>query len=233
MSGGEGQSAEIDAIRLAIADPPYPPSRGIGGVKPRSSRWYGDNQRSATDRPSDNHPQARVYDDPANHRALLERLMDEYDGWAIATAPDGLQAYGTLPLGTRILSWVKPNAQPGSHRLRSTWEPIIVFPPITRVSNRGGVGQMGDVLVAPAPGGFIGAKPAEWTRFVLDALGHVAGDVVDDLFRGSGAVAAALAQPELELVGCSITSPGPTTTAHEAAETRVLRAETVDAGPAA
>lgn len=182
-------------MRLAIADPPYPPSRGIGGIKPRASRWYGDNQRSQTDRPSDNHPDARVYDDPAAHRALLDRLCDEYDGWAIATTPDGLQTYGDLPLGTRIMAWVKPNAQPGSHRLRSSWEPVIVLPPASRCSNRGGVGQMSDVLVANTPGGFIGAKPHEWTRWVLDALGYdPEADTVDDIFRGSGAVAAAIAQ---------------------------------------
>lgn len=182
-------------MRLAIADPPYPPSRGIGGIKPRASRWYGDNQRSHTDRPSDIHPRAREWDNPARHRALLEQLMAEYDGWAIATAPDGLQAYGALPLGARILSWVKPNAQPGSHRLRSTWEPVIVFPPISRTSNRNGLGQMGDVLIANAPrSNFIGAKPDEWTHWVLEALGHdPAIDVVDDMFRGSGAVTRAVA----------------------------------------
>jgi hypothetical protein len=36
--------------------------------------------------------------------------------------------------------------------------------------------------------GFVGAKPDEWTQWVLDAMGYQDGDTVDDLFPGSGAV---------------------------------------------
>lgn len=42
---------------------------------------------------------------------------------------------------------------------------------------------------------FIGAKPQAWVEWVLDALGYdPTADTVDDLFPGSGAVGAALAQ---------------------------------------
>lgn len=183
-------------MRLAIADPPYPPFVGAGGQKNRASRWYGEGQRSATDRPSDQHPDAAEWDDPARHKQLLDELLDTYDGWAIATSPDGLRAYLPLPAAARPLVWVKPNAQPGAHRLRSMWEPVILYPTVGRRSNRGGVGQVPDVLVCPAPRrGFIGAKPAEWTRWVLDALTYdPETDTVDDLFHGSGAVSDALAQ---------------------------------------
>lgn len=190
-------------MRLAIADPPYPPFTGSGGRKNRASRWYGTGQRSSTDRPSDFHPEAAQWDDPAEHRRLLERLVDAYDGWAIATSPDGLAAYGPLPTGTRILAWVKPNAQPGAHRLRSMWEPVILYPPVGRRSNRGGVGAIPDVLRANAPRrGFIGAKPPEWTDWVLDAfLYDPDTDQVDDLFGGSGAVAEAIARRRSRLEG--------------------------------
>lgn len=116
-------------MRLAIADPPYPPMIGSGGRKNRASRWYGDKQRGMKDRPADYHADASEWDDPARHRQLLCMLMDNYDGWAISTAPDGIAAYGDLPVGVRIMAWVKPNAQPGAHRLRSTWEPVLLFPP--------------------------------------------------------------------------------------------------------
>lgn len=117
--------------------------------------------------------------------------MDGYDGWAIATSPDGLAVYGPLPPACRIMAWVKPNAQPGAHRLRSTWEPVILMPPVGRRSNRG-CGMVNDTLVCPVNtrSGFRGAKPPEWTRWVLSALTWSPGDVVDDLFAGSGAVAA-------------------------------------------
>ena len=176
-------------MRLAIADPPYPPFIGSGGRKNRASRWYGEGQRSQTDRPSDFHPEAAKWDDPATHRALLEKLLDEYDGFAIATSPDGLAAYGPLPSDARLMAWVKPNGQPGAHRLRSTWEPVIVLTPKGRRSNRGGRGSIPDTLVEPAPRvGFIGAKPEAWTRWVLAAMSWEPGDEVDDLFAGSGSV---------------------------------------------
>jgi hypothetical protein len=181
-------------MRLAIADPPYPPLVGSGGVKARASRWYGDGQRSLTDRPSDRHDNAADWDAAATHRGLLDRLVDEYDGWAIATSPDGIAAYGPLPVGCRIMAWVKPNAQPGAHRIGSYWEAVIVFPPFGRRSNRNGSGMTRDVLTAPVPGGFVGAKPTAWTHWVLDALTFDPdSDSVDDLFPGSGSVTKAIA----------------------------------------
>jgi hypothetical protein len=124
---------------------------------------------------------------------LLIRLLDEYDGWALATCPDGLAVYGPLPAAVRIMAWVKPNAQPGAHRLRSCWEPVLLYPPAGRRSNRGR-GAIADVLTAPAPRvGFVGAKPAEWTAWVLAALCYdPRTDTVDDLFPGSGLVTAAI-----------------------------------------
>lgn len=184
-------------MRLAIADPPYPPFVGAGGRKNRASRWYGTGQRSRTDRPADQHPDAAEWDDPARHRQLLVELVEQYDGWAIATSPDGLAAYGPLPAAARIMAWVKPNAAPGSHRLRSLWEPVILYPPHGRRSNRGGIGMVPDVLTAPAPRrGFPGAKPPEWTRWVLEALSYdPETDEVVDLFPGSGAVRAVAEHP--------------------------------------
>lgn len=180
-------------MRLAIADPPYPPQVGSGGRKNRASRWYGDGQRSTKDRPADNHPEAALWDDPATHRALLERLATDYDGWAIATTPDGLAAYSPLPVGCKIMAWHKPNATPGAHRIGSYWEAVIVYPPAGRRSSRSGNGQLKDVLTCTATRGFIGAKPPEWTRWVLAALSYdPATDTVDDLFPGSGAVGRAL-----------------------------------------
>lgn len=50
-------------MKLAIADPPYPPFIGSGGRKNRASRWYGAGQLSVTDQPSDYHPDAHLWDD--------------------------------------------------------------------------------------------------------------------------------------------------------------------------
>jgi len=145
------------------------------------------------DRPADNHPDAAQWDDPARHRQLLEELMATQDGWAIATSVDGIAAYGALPIGARIMAWVKPNAIPGSHRVRSNWEPVILYPPVGRRSNRTGRGSISDVHTANAPRGFMGEKPESWTHWVLNALSfEPKSDHVTDLFVGSGAVARAV-----------------------------------------
>lgn len=174
--------------------PPYPPFIGSGGRKNRASRWYGTGQRSAKDRPSDFHPAADDWDDPARHRALLVQLVDEFDGFAISTSPDGLSAYGQLPRGARIGAWVKPNACPGSHRMRSVWEPVIIYPAVGRRSNRGGVGAVPDVWTGNSPRvGFHGAKPEGYTHWLLDCLTYrPSEDHVADMFPGSEAVSDAV-----------------------------------------
>lgn len=204
-------------MKLAIADPPYPPSLSerydLAGGRPRvvsrsrARRWYGDGTRPTDERPADFHPDAGEWDDPARHRALLEQLMAEYDGWVIATTADGLEAYRPLPIGHRLLVWVKPTAMPTSHRIASKWEPVIVYPPPDRRARvpspadaaLGGPGympQVPDVLTSTVQKvGFPGAKPPAWTRWVLDALGYDADeDELTDVFPGSGSVAAAAAQ---------------------------------------
>jgi hypothetical protein len=180
-------------VKLAIADPPYPPFIGSGGRKNRASRWYGTGQRSLTDKPADFHPRAAEWDDPARHRQLLLELLAEYDGFAIATSPDGISAYGVLPAACRVMAWIKPNAQPGAHRIRSTWEAVIIYPPVGRRSNRNGIGSVTDVLTCPIRAGFRGAKPPQWTAWILAALTHNPDtDTVDDLFTGSGQVGKAI-----------------------------------------
>ena len=189
-------------MKLAIADPPYPPLRAAHprNDSSRARRWYGDPayRMAGTNstRKADVHHDAAEWDDPARHRALLIELEASYDGYAIATAHDGLPAYGELPRGARIMVWHKTNSVGTANRIKNVWEPVIVKPPADRISSKLLGGQIPDLLSAAAPRtGFAGAKPAAWTRWVLDALGYDPEvDTVADLFPGSGAVAAAVAQ---------------------------------------
>jgi hypothetical protein len=186
-------------LKLAIADPPYPPLvRATGPALNRASRWYGDAPLSRTDSPADVHTGARKWDDPAAHARLLRELLRDYDGFAIATSPDGIAAYGELPSAVRLLAWVRRSAEPGSHRIHSLWEAVILYPPKGRRSNRGGAGMVPSALICDAPSGFRGSKPMEWTHWLLDALSYdPATDTVADIFPGSGAVTAAIAQTRL------------------------------------
>lgn len=191
-------------MKLAIADPPYPPAfaerRDVPGgrvrvtSRSRARRWYGDGTRARGDRPADFHDAAGEWDAPARHRQLLEDLLRDFDGFAIATTPDGLEHYRPLPIPARILVWHKPRALPTSHRIAGTWEAVILYPAEGRRARVGT--QVPDLLSAPAPNiGFAGAKPTIWTRWVLDALGYDQdSDELVDVFPGSGSVAAAAAQ---------------------------------------
>lgn len=184
-------------MKLAIADPPY-----LG----RGRKIYGDapvksfhlRTTLATGRAAsraDNHPDADVWDKPETHAELVERLRSEYDGWAIALAVDNLPHYlQWVPAGTRTCVWHKTNAVPSRSRITTAWEPVLVWPPVARRLNR--VGDVReDVIKCPSGGGFVGAKHPAWTRWVLDMLGYDPDeDTVDDLFGGSGAVAAEIAQ---------------------------------------
>jgi hypothetical protein len=190
-------------MRLAIADPPYPPNLLSTSGRVRASRWYstapvnmGTGRQSAVTT-ADAHHNPTEWDDPRRHRALLVDLAAEFDGWAIATTPDAVAAvYPPIPIGCKVMVWRKANAIPTGHRIGSTYECVIVYPPRGRRSSSGLGRQVPDVLTCNAPGdGFAGAKPRQWSRWVLDALGYDPDtDEVIDVFPGSGAVSAEVAQ---------------------------------------
>jgi hypothetical protein len=147
-------------------------------------------------RPADYHPEAHIWDDPETHRQMVDRLCAEYDGWAIAMAHDNLRHYFQwVPNDVRVGVWVKPG-MPGGARVINRWEPVVVRIPVGRRSSTGQKFFPVDALNAGLPrAGFAGAKPGAWTRWVLDMLGYDPDeDTVDDLFHGSGAGAAEIAQ---------------------------------------
>jgi hypothetical protein len=187
-------------MKLCIADPPY-----LG----RAAIWYGDgiglSQLGSNNggtanvtgfRPADHHPDAHLWDDPATHEALVARIVDEFDGWAIAMAHDNLRTYlHWVPADVRIGIWVK-RIIPSGARVINTWEPVVVRVPEGRRASAGHTQFPRDAMVfRNKDGAFAGAKPPQWTRWVLDMLGYdPETDTVDDLFHGSGAVAAEIAQ---------------------------------------
>lgn len=154
-------------MKFAFADPPY---LGMG-------RLY-----------DAHHAESRQYDDPKQHRILIERLCDEYrDGWALCLHVPSLKTMlGYCPDDVRIAAWVKPfcSFKKGVKRAWS-WEPVIF---------RGGraietaAPTWRDHLSEPIAlkKGLAGAKPWKFCEWVLDGLNWQPGDQVDDLFPGTG-----------------------------------------------
>lgn len=163
--------------RFALADPPY---LGCG------AKHY-----------AAHHAEAAACDTVEWHAALIRRLCDEYpDGWALALHTPSLQRLLALcPGDVRIGAWVKPFcAWKANVKPAYAWEPLIW---------RGGRKRDPKALDTPRDWlacsitmrrGLAGAKPAQWTRWVLSLLNAEPGDTIDDLFPGSGAITAAIDQ---------------------------------------
>lgn len=173
-------------MRIAIADPPY-----LG----RAARWYGVGGRGSGggQHRADEHPAAADWDDPATHAALVSRLCQDFDAWAIAATPSSLPLYLSQAPAARVMIWHRRNAVPSGARVRSCWEPVLISTPQRAYGS--GL-PVNDVLDCPNPvAGFAGSKPPQWTRWVLDALGYnPETDTVEDLFNGSGGVLAEVQQ---------------------------------------
>lgn len=155
-------------MKAAYADPPY-----LG-----MARLY-----------ADRHPDALIWDDPDTHAALVARLSDEFEAWALSLHTPSLPTILPLcPQDVRVGAWVKPFAsfKPGVNPAYA-WEPVIF---------RGGrKGRKGEPTVRDwcaanitMRRGFPGAKPEALAFWVFDFLGLQAGDDFTDMFPGSGAV---------------------------------------------
>lgn len=162
-------------MKFAYADPPY---LGCGALYAK------------------HHPEARVWDDPETHRALIDRLVRDYpDGWALSMASTNLwDLLPMCPKGVRIGSWCKSFAvyKPNVPRAY-TWEPVLFMGGRQRGRD---VPTVRDHIVCPITlrRGLTGAKPREVCMWIFDMLGAERGDVLDDLFPGTGAVEAAWAE---------------------------------------
>ena len=152
------------------------------------------------------HPEALVWNDPQSHRRLITDLVDRYpDGWALSASSTHLRTLLPMcPEDVRVMAWCKPWAKylPKVSPVYA-WEPVLM---------RGGR-KIDDVAgVRPRdwhvgnhpprkfnPDNYVpGMKPRAFCRWLFAALNALPGDELDDLFPGSGAVAAAWAEWVLE-----------------------------------
>ncbi|WP_157249715.1 hypothetical protein [Nonomuraea typhae] len=162
-------------LRLAYADPPYP----------GNARLYRGH---------------RDYAGEVDHPALIAHLAT-YDGWALSTSAAALPTVLALcPPGVRVAAWHRGERPTASRWPLNAWEPVIYTQgrpndPSRRTCATRRVDSLvhGISAMTTLPERVIGAKPAAFCRWVFDLLGAQAGDSLDDLFPGSGAVSRAWA----------------------------------------
>lgn len=179
-------------MRAAYADPPY---LGL------AEAFYGKI-----------HPEAAEYDKPETHRLLVERMMDEYDAWAMSLHEPSLAVILPMcPKGSRVMAWVKPwcSFKPGRKDVHAAWEPVIVWEGRPRTKR---LHAVRDYVIAPiSRNGFRGSKSEPFCYWMFEILNLVPDDEFCDLFPGSGAVGRAwdkwknrMAPEQLELVPSNV-----------------------------
>ena len=151
-------------MKAAYADPPY-----VGCARKR----YGD----------------PTYDNPENHRILMEQMEDEYEAWALSLHEPSLRTLLPLaPDGVRVGVWVKPFAvfRRGVDPAYA-WEPIIYKTARTWSKDQPTVRDWVSCNITMQRG-TIGAKPEAFCAWLFQLLGLRPGDEFTDIFPGSGAV---------------------------------------------
>ena len=156
-------------MKFAYADPPY---LGCGALYAK------------------HHPEALVWDDPDEHRRLVERLVSEYpDGWAMSLSTPSLRTILPMcPDDCRVLAWVKPFAvfKPNVG-VAYAWEPVIFRGGRRRTRQQRTVRDWISQGITLRKG-LTGAKPPPFVHWLLDVLNVQPGDQVDDIFPGTGVV---------------------------------------------
>ena len=161
-------------MKYAFADPPY---YGCG------QKLYGKL-----------HSEAYIWDSLDSHKELIERMTDEDDGWGYCLTSTSLQdILPFCPSDIRVCSWVKPFAsfKPGVNP-GYTWEPLLLWGGRRKRSRKEDTVKDHLICNITLRKGLVGAKPKKFCRWALHLLGVAEGDVVDDLFPGTGIMEEAL-----------------------------------------
>ena len=159
-------------MKFAYADPPY---------YTMGKKMYGSL-----------HLEAAIWDEKETHIALIDRLILEYpDGWAMSCNPANLHWLLTNRENIRVCAWTKT-----FHQIRGTtnqyaWEAVLLYG--GRKDNKRKP-MVRDWLSCPIAmkKGLQGAKPDAFNNWILDLLNLQDGDVLDDLFSGTGSMSKAL-----------------------------------------
>lgn len=159
-------------MKIGYADPPY---FGCGALY------------------ADKHPDAHVWDDKFSHVQLVDRLLEEYDGFVLhlSATPQSIALYANLldNKGVRWCSWVKQFAAfKRNVPVAYAWEPVIIKAARKPVVSKRLV--MRDWIMCPITmkKGLTGAKPEAVCHWAFELAAAHPDDDLHDMFPGTGAV---------------------------------------------
>ena len=161
-------------MRIGYADPPYP----------GCAEKYRD------------HPD---FAGEVDHKQLIERLQDEFDGWVLHTHIPGLllmSERGLLPkTGVRIGGWFKSFvAFKRNVSVAYAWEPVIIKaarkPEVSKRMVYRDYCEVPDCIKEPITlkRGLTGVKPEKVCHWAFELAGSDPDDALADLFPGTLAV---------------------------------------------
>lgn len=128
-----------------------------------------------------------------DHLSLIRKLRKDYpDGWALSCSSPSLRLLLPLcPETVRVMAWVKPFAifKPNVNPAYA-WEPVIVHGGRKRTRSEPTVRDWVSQNITLRRG-LVGAKPEPFFHWLFSIFGARPGDVIDDLFPGTGGLAVA------------------------------------------
>ena len=167
---GTTQISTTAPLRIAYADPPYP----------GCAHMYKD------------HPD---YDGEVDHVELIDRLVNEYDGYCLHTSSVALAevlsyfarcADVEMP---RVMAWVKPFAAfKRNVPVAYAWEPVLVKAARKPVVKTGMTYRDWCSENITMQRGLTGAKPEYVCHWLFEVMGCDRDDELVDLYPGTGAV---------------------------------------------
>lgn len=156
------------------------------------------------------------YGGEVDHKLLVERLQDEFDGWVLHAnaTPKSMAVLAPLveATGARWMTWVKGFAAfkrnvPGAY----AWEPVIVKPARKPVVSKRLVMRDWIQESITLKRGLTGAKPEAVCHWAFEMVAAHPDDELTDIFPGTGAVTDAwdtwrkkFVLPPFELVSCAM-----------------------------
>ena len=122
-----------------------------------------------------------------DQKALVEQLIGYPDGWALSCSSPSLQdILNWCPSDVRVMAWVKPFAvfKPNVG-VAYAWEPVIIRGGRKRTRQQPTIRDWVSANIT-LKRGLVGAKPDTFFLWLLEVFNFQDGDVLDDLFPGTG-----------------------------------------------